>query len=68
MIALLHLVLKFDPGAVLASAKVRPRVLCACCGAPMIILQTQIGSWLPASSTTAIPAPIPITAITSEAL
>jgi len=52
MIALLHLLLKFDPGAVLASAKVRPCVLYACFGAPMIILQTQIRSWLTTTSGT----------------
>jgi len=67
MIALLHLLLKFDPGAVLASANARPSFLCACCGAPMIILQTQIRSWLTAPSTVATQAPIPITAITREA-
>ena len=50
-----------------AIAKERPPLLCPCCGAPMSILKTQIRSWLTTPSTVATPAPIPITAITSEA-
>ena len=49
LIALLHLVLKFDPARALAwRAWVKPRApfLCACCGAVMTIVRTRIRSLL----------------------
>ena len=44
LIALLHLLLKFDPGRALAWVKERPPILCTCCGAVMTIVKTQIRS------------------------
>ena len=49
LIALLHLVLKFDPARALAwRVWVKPRApfLCACCGAVMTIVRTRIRSLL----------------------
>ncbi len=54
LIALLHLLLKFDPGRALAWVKERPSILCACCGAVMVIVRTRIRSVF------AGPLPIPI--------
>jgi hypothetical protein len=42
LIALLHLLLKFDPGRALAWIKERPPILCTCCGAVMVIAKTRI--------------------------
>ncbi|MGA7950096.1 MAG: transposase [Thiobacillaceae bacterium] len=42
LIALLHVVLKFDPGRTLAWVKERPPILCTCCGAVMTIVKTRI--------------------------
>ena len=47
LIALLHVLLKFDPGRALAWIKQRPAILCSCCGAVMKIVRTQIRSLLP---------------------
>jgi hypothetical protein len=44
LIALLHLLLKFDPGRALAWLRERPSILCACCGAAMVIVKTQLRS------------------------
>jgi hypothetical protein len=44
LIALLHLLLKFDPGRALAWVKARAPILCACCGAVMVIVKTRIRS------------------------
>jgi len=44
LIALLHLLLKFDPSRALAWVKERPPILCTCCGAVMTIVKTQIRS------------------------
>ena len=42
LIALLHVLLKFDPGRALAWIKQRPAILCSCCGAVMRIVRTRI--------------------------
>jgi len=43
LIALLHLLLKFDPNRFfLPARKERPAMLCACCGAVMAIVRTRI--------------------------
>ena len=44
LIALLHVLLKFDPGRALAWVKERAPILCACCGAVMVIVRTRIQS------------------------
>ena len=44
LIALLHVLLKFDPGRALAWIKERPPILCSCCGAVMVIVKTRIRS------------------------
>jgi len=44
LIALLHLLLRFDPGRVLAWFKARAPILCSCCGAVMVIVRTRIRS------------------------
>ena len=44
LIALLHLVLKFDAGRLMAWMKERAPILCSCCGAPMVIVRTQLRS------------------------
>ncbi len=44
LIALLHVLLKFAPGRALAWIKERPPILCTCCGAVMVIVQTQVRS------------------------
>lgn len=46
LIALLHVVLKFAPGRSMAWVKARAPILCACCGAVMAIVKTQIRSAL----------------------
>ena len=54
LIALLHLLLKFDPARALAWIKPRVPFLCSCCGAAMTIVRTRIRSLL------AVPVPVPI--------
>ena len=44
LIALLHLVLKFDPGRSMAWVKARAPILCSCCGALMAIVRTRLRS------------------------
>ena len=44
LIALLHLVLQFAPGRLLAGIKARAPILCTCCGAVMVIVKTQLRS------------------------
>jgi hypothetical protein len=44
LIALLHLLLKFDPGQTVAWFKKRAPILCTCCGAVMVIVKTQLRS------------------------
>ena len=44
LIALLHLLLKFDPGPAMAWFKKRAPILCTCCGAVMVIVKTRIRS------------------------
>jgi len=56
LIALLHVLLKFDPGRASAWIKERAPILCTCCGAVMKIVRTRIRSWLPEGS------PLPIAA------
>lgn len=54
LIALLHVLLKFAPGQSMAWVKQRARILCACCGAVMVIVRTRIRSGF------AGPLPVPI--------
>ena len=42
LIALLHLLLKFDPRRFTPPPKERPALSCPCCGAPMVIVRTRI--------------------------
>ena len=44
LIALLQVLLKFAPGRALAWIKERAPILCSCCGAVMVIVQTRIRS------------------------
>ena len=44
LIALLHLMLKFDPRQAIAWFKKRAPILCTCCGAVMVIVKTRIAS------------------------
>jgi hypothetical protein len=44
LIALLHLMLKFDPGPAASWFKKRTPILCTCCGAVMVIAKTRIAS------------------------
>ena len=44
LIALLHVLLRFDPGRALAWVKERAPILCSCCGAVMVIVRTRIRS------------------------
>ncbi len=55
LIALLHLVLCFDPGGAAARVKERAPILCACCGAVMTIVRTRIRS----AASTRVTVPIP---------
>ena len=54
LIALLHLLLKFDPAPALAWVKQRAPIICVCCGAVMTIVRTRIRTLFSG------PAPIPI--------
>lgn len=56
LIALLHWVLKFDPGPITLWIKQRALILCACCGAVMRIVRTRIRPTEPTRTTTPIPA------------
>ena len=42
LIALLHILLKFDPGRFTPPPKERPPLHCTCCGAVMVIVRTRI--------------------------
>jgi len=44
LIALLHVLLRFDPGRATAWVKERAPILCSCCGAVMAIVKTRIRS------------------------
>ena len=44
LIALLHLLLKFDPSRFTPPRQERPAMLCPCCGAVMAIVRTRIRS------------------------
>lgn len=56
LIALLHLLFKFDPNRALAWVKPRAPILCSCCGALMRIVKTRIRTLF------AGPAPVPLVA------
>ena len=47
LIALLHLLLQFDPHRFAPPRKERPAMLCPCCGAVMAIVRTRIRSTSP---------------------
>jgi hypothetical protein len=53
LIALLHLLLKFDPSRFKPPRKERPAMLCPCCGAVMAIVRTRIRSTSPGVITVA---------------
>ena len=55
LIALLHLLLRFDPGGATAWIRQRAPILCACCGAVMAIVRTRIRSMDSARVTIPIP-------------
>ena len=55
LIALLQVVLKFDPGPITQWIKQRAPILCACCGALMTIVRTQIRPTHSTRITTLIP-------------
>ena len=57
LIALLHVLLKFDPGRASTWIKERAPILCTCCGAVMRIVKTRIRSLLQGSSPVPIAAP-----------
>ena len=61
LIALLHLLLKFDPARTVAWVKLRAPILCTCCGAVMKIVKTQIRSLFPK------PPPLPLPVATEGA-
>ena len=44
LIALLHVLLKFNPVRAADGVKARPPILCACCGAAMKIVRTRMPS------------------------
>jgi len=54
LIALLHILLRFDPGQTMAWVRERAPILCACCGAVMVIVRTRIRAAF------AGPLPVPI--------
>ena len=55
LIALLHVLLKFDPGPASGWIRPRPAFLCACCGAVTKIVRTQIRSRRPEHSAAIAP-------------
>ena len=55
LITLLQVVLHFDPGPITQWIKQRAPILCACCGAPMTIVRTQIRPTHSTRITTPIP-------------
>lgn len=55
LIALLHLLLKFDPGRASAWIKERAPILCTCCGAAMKIVRTRM-----APTTAGAPPPLAV--------
>jgi hypothetical protein len=50
LIALLQLLLKFDPARALPWVKQRPPIICSCCGAVMTIVSTRIPTLFPAGA------------------
>jgi hypothetical protein len=54
LIALLQVLLKFTPGCTTAWVKERAPILCACCGAAMVIVKTRIRAMISAAT------PVPI--------
>jgi hypothetical protein len=56
LIALLHVLFRFAPAPALAWVKARAPILCACCGAVMVIVKTRIRTRF------AGPAPVPLVA------
>ena len=56
LIALLHVLLKFDPGRASDWVKKRASILCTCCGAVMKIVRTRIRSWPVAQTPTPLAA------------
>ena len=64
LIALLHLLLKFDPARALAWVRLRAAILCTCCGAVMTIVKTWIRSLL--SGPVPVPVPIPVPVLPTE--
>jgi Putative transposase/Transposase zinc-binding domain len=59
LIALLHVLLNFAPGQATTGFKQRAPILCACCGAVMVIVKTRI----PSVRSKATPIPIPTEAM-----
>ena len=57
LIALLHLLLKFDPARTLAWIKPRAPFLCSCCGAVMTIVKTRIRAVLAGVVPVTVPIP-----------
>ena len=55
LIALLQVLLRFDPGRTTAWIRQRAPILCACCGAVMTIVRTRIRSMDSARLTIPIP-------------
>lgn len=55
LIALLQLLLKFDPGRALAWVKQRAPIICTCCGAVMTIVRTRIRTLFPEAEGAARP-------------
>lgn len=56
LIALLQVLLKFAPGRTTAWVKKRAPILCACCGAAMVIVKTRLRAMVSAAT------PVPIVA------
>lgn len=59
LIALLHLLLKFDPARTLAWVRPRAAILCTCCGAVMTIVKTQIRALFSGLVPGKVPIPVP---------
>lgn len=53
LIGLLHRLLRFDPGRFAPKALARPPMVCACCGAVMVIVRTRVRS--PSSGVVVVP-------------
>jgi hypothetical protein len=61
LIAVLHVLLNFAPVQATTECKQRAPILCACCGAVMVIVKTRIPSVC--SKATVIPIPLPTEAM-----